>query len=91
MANISGQQLLGLLQSGEAVISEDQATIIRQGSNEVLAHRVARNSSGTPFFQTPEAEMSADCVKVCLSWEWDEKNKVNICVEVGCQETPATA
>ncbi len=86
MAQVKGQEVLDLLQSGEATLSEDRTTIVRKGTDEVIARRIAR-ADGTDYFKATDEEMMADCVSVCLKWEVSKDLNIEVCVKWGCEET----
>ena len=84
---VSGKQLMAMLETGQAVPSDDRITIIHKASGDVLAHRIAQ-SNGTAFYKTDgdTAHFMAECVELCLKWEINKDLKLKVCVEWGCKE-----
>ena len=87
MQPITGLQVLELLNSGEAVVSDDKKTINRKGSGEVLATRIATNDGRGYYKATSDGNISRDCISVCLRWQIDEKQNLEVCVKWGCEES----
>ncbi len=83
MPAISGKQVIELLQEGQVQLSDDGRALLHEG--DVVARRVAFRD-GVGYFEPAGDDMAADCVQICLSWEFDPNLKIKVCAELGCKE-----
>jgi hypothetical protein len=84
MEKVTGEQLITMLETGSAIVSDDKKYILSKSSNEKLAERIA-NADGVGYFKAygDENLSKGGTVEVCLKWKWDEKNEIEICLKWG--------
>lgn len=86
MSQINGKQIYELLQSGVAVLSDDQKTLVNVETKEVLAKRITSKDGIGYFKALADEDDNRGSVKVCIEWAWDEENKIKICLEWSFEE-----
>lgn len=79
MENIKGKELYELLENGTVVLSDDKKTLINKTTKEVLGRQVDFKD-GVGYFHAIGDEDNSVRGKVCLTYEWSDKLKVNVCV-----------
>jgi hypothetical protein len=86
MPNPNGRQVAELLKQGQVHLSDDGRNMV-DADGRVVARRISSEDGIGHFKAVADAEqMKAECVEVCVGWEFNEQLKVKVCVEWDCKE-----